>query len=119
MNLNNATIDCDQYWGPNFYLNCKQLCYITIHNGFSKTNSLYNKNTRAKSLLVYLNNNEENMFDVTLEDIPSPQKINIPQDINSKNIKEVRINFWCEPAYTGSKWNDMCITEIEFWGIPY
>ena len=40
MNLDNAVVDCDQYGGPTFYLNCKQLCYVIIHNGFSKTKAL-------------------------------------------------------------------------------
>lgn len=119
MNLDNAVVECDQYGGPTFYLNCKQLCYVIIHNGFSKTKALYNKNTRVKSLYIFLNNNEEDCIDVTLKDSSKPQRINIPQNETSKNITEIGISFPYEPAYTGSKWNDMCITEIEFWGIPY
>ena len=92
MNLDNAVVECDQYGGPTFYLNCKQLCYVIIHNGFSKTKALYNKNTRVKSLYIFLNNNEEDCIDATLKDSSKPQRINIPQNETSKNITEIAKN---------------------------
>ena len=61
------------------------------------------------------------MFDGSLRDRPVPQRLEIPLDIDgNSDIKQIGMNFNTQlngGYYAGEKWNDLCISEVEFWGF--
>ena len=120
--------DCDQLYGPIFSLNCKKLSHIIIRNGYGKSADAFKNNTRAaKVRFLSLADDEEDedgehvLFDGSLRDKPTPQRLEIPLDLEgNSNIKQIRMNFNTQlngGYYAGEKWNDLCISEVEFWGF--
>lgn len=117
--------DCDQLYGPIFSLNCKKLSHIIIRNGYGKSADAFKNNTRAAKVkflsLVDDEDDERVLFDGSLRDKPTPQRLEIPLDLDgNSNIKQIRMNFNTQlngGYYMGEKWNDLCITEVEFWGF--
>ena len=127
VNLDNESIyDCDMLYGPMFTVNCKKLSHIIIRNGYCKNENSYKNNTRAAKIVFYsLVKDEEDretvLFDGSLRDKPTPQRLEIPLDIDGNNdIKQIGMNFSTQlngGYYKGEKWNDLCISEVEFWGF--
>ena len=126
VNLDNAIYDCDMLFGPTFSINCKKLSYIIVHNGYCKNEDSFKNNTRAARIVVYSYNvrtwdgNEQIIFDGYLSDTSKPQRLEMSSDIEIKDItKHIGIKFYPERDggfFAGAKWNDLCISEIEFWG---
>lgn len=120
--------DCDQLYGPIFNLNCKKLSHIIIRNGYGKNADAFKNNTRAAKVrfLSLVDDDEDGdgervLFDGSLRDKPTPQRLEIPLDLtDNNNIKQIRMNFNTQlngGYYAGEKWNDLCISEVEFWGF--
>ena len=120
--------DCDQLYGPIFHLNCKKLSHIIIRNGYGKSADAFKNNTRAAKVkfLSLLDDEEDEdgervLFDGSLRDKSTPQRLEIPLDLEgNSNIKQIRMNFNTQlngGYYAGTKWNDLCISEVEFWGF--
>ena len=119
--------DCDQLYGPIFHLNCKKLSHIIIRNGYGKSADAFKNNTRAaKVRFLSLVDDEDGddervLFDGSLRDKSTPQRLEIPLDLEgNSNIKQIRMNFNTQlngGYYAGTKWNDLCISEVEFWGF--
>ena len=128
VNLDNDRIyDCDMLYGPTFTVNCKKLSHIIIRNGYCKSKDSFKNNTRAAKIVFYslVNNDEDSreevLFDGSLRDKPTPQRLEIPLDIDgNSDIKQIGMNFNTQlngGYYAGEKWNDLCISEVEFWGF--
>ena len=125
VNLDSAIYDCDALYGPYFEVPCKKLSHIIIRNGYAKSASAYINNARASYIYfeVETNDGSEDMgcygegFGVNLKDTPDPQRLNAPLNESwNNNIKTIQMVFPYGNFIKGAKWNDLCITEIEFWG---
>ncbi len=105
----------DEVKGPYFHLQFKNnysIDRIDIKNGFDINNILYNKNSRAKEIIIsFLTNNIE-LFatNIVLQDISNVQSINfkIPILFNM-------ISIYVYSSYPGTKYDDICLSKIEFW----
>ena len=119
--------DCDQLYGPIFSLNCKKLSHIIIRNGYCKNADSFKNNTRAAKVVFYSyvedaeGDDERILYDGSLRDKPTPQRLEIPLDKEvNDNIKQIGMIFNTQfngGYYAGEKWNDLCISEVEFWGF--
>lgn len=126
VNLDNESIyDCDMLYGPIFTIYCKKLSHIIIHNGYCKNAQSFKNNTRAAKIKFYrpadYNGYDYTLFYGTLRDISTPQRLDIPLNIEgNNNIKKIQMNFedrFGGGYYYGEKWNDLCVSEVEFWGF--
>ena len=113
--------DCGPYWiwGPVFEVPCKKLSHIIIRNGYGKSASSYIYNSRASFINFEIEGNGNlGGFNANLKDDPAPQRFNAPlKEEWNNNIVTIQISFDSQRGIIrGSKWNDLCITEIEFWG---
>lgn len=122
VNLDNPNIyDCDQLYGPIFKVNCKELSHIIIRNGYGKNENSYINNSRLARIRLINFDNEKIIVEEKLKDISTPQTIEIPANAEgNNNISQIWLVIDTETnggIYKGVKWNDLCISEIEFWGI--
>ena len=123
ISLEGAVFDKDMLYGPTFTVRCKKLSHIIIHNGYGKNESSYKNNTRAARIVFYTHDeqgNEHILFDGFLKDTPSPQRLEVASDMEGdSDIKRIGMKFYTQRDggfYTGEKWNDLCVSEVEFWG---
>lgn len=118
VNLDRAQFDGDALYGPYFEFSCRKLSHIIIRNGYAKSASAYINNSRASYIYFETEFNGENVgFNAQLRDTPDPQRINAPVNAAwNNNIRNLQMVFPCGSFVRGTKWNDLCITEIEFWG---
>lgn len=128
VNLDDEGIyDCDQLYGPLFTMNCKKLSHIIIRNGYCKNADAFKNNTRAAKIKFLSlvddegGDDERVLFDGPLRDTSKPQRLEIPLDLaDNNNIRQISMNFNTQlngGYYAGAKWNDLCISEVEFWGF--
>ena len=114
--------DLGDYYGPSFRIESGRLAYIIIRNGYGRSITSFRNNTRAAEVTVCDEGVGEGGYDITtvrLQDTNDPQKIVIPTSYTD-NVEYVKLSFG-NPAdgskfYRGAKWNDLCISEVEFWG---
>lgn len=80
---------------------------FTIENGYSKNENLYAQNNRAKKIQITVDDDE---FEYTLQDLGCgiKQTVYLPEKTTTTKIEIKFISF-----YKGTKYNDLCITEIE------
>ncbi len=127
VNLNDPSIrnyegdrDRDCIYGPWFDVKCKKLSHIVIHNGYGKSTSSFINNSRASRVAFEIEvNGELEWFEFPLRDDPSPQHLNVPLNIEgNNNIISIQLVLDSRGGgiIKGEKWNDLCISEIEFWG---
>lgn len=124
VNLDKANYDSDKLYGPVFYVECKKLSHIVIRNGYAKDENTFKNNARASRIIFC---NPENVRDEDestsylyvgiLKDILDEQTIDInPTRDCNRDIKKVQIIIPVDGIRHGEKWNDLCISEIEFYG---
>ena len=125
VNLDNASFDSDKLYGPVFTLNCSKLSHIIIRNGYAKSLDTYRNNARALHIIFCkvgsLNNEDEAtsyLYDGILEDAPDNYQIlEIASNASGNhNINKIQMIFPKDGIRYGAKWNDLCISEIEFYG---
>jgi hypothetical protein len=125
VSLNNRNIyggdgDLDPSWiqGPYFEVPCKKLSHIVIRNGYAKSASAYINNSRASYIFFEIETSDGlEGFGAKLKDTPDPQRLDAPLNESwNNNITTIQMGFPCGSFIKGAKWNDLCITEIEFWG---
>lgn len=127
VHLDNSIYDEDRLYGPSFTIKCKKLSHIIIRNGYGKSDDAYKNNARAaKVRFVSIKLDDDSpyppvLFEGELEDTPEPQRLEIPMDLADNNdIQEIQMVFYTPEmggVYPGRKWNDLCISEVEFWGF--
>ena len=111
----------DRIWGPEFEVKCKKLSHIVIRNGYGKSATAYINNSRLDYVEFSISGTEGGgTVEEDLEDVSTPQRIDIidvedSEDWN-RNITTVQMIFYIDGIIEGAKWNDLCISEIEFWG---
>ena len=83
-----------------------------IRNGFQKIHpkigNLYYKNNRLKYILLLANNGKRR--ELTLKDKEGTQSFLI----NIKNVNYITLVI--HDIYKGNKWDDTCLSDVEFWG---
>ena len=127
INLDKAIYDDDMLYGPMFTVSCKKLSHIIIRNGYCKNAGSFKNNTRAAKVVFYSyvedteGDDERILYDGSLRDKPTPQRLEIPLDKEgNENIKQIGMIFNTQfngGYYAGEKWNDLCVSEVEFWGF--
>lgn len=122
--------DYDALLGPTFTVECKKLAYIIIRNGYCKSEKAYRNNTRAAQisfvnqeysgdLTNWDNGGEALLYQGRLQDTMEPQRLDIPENKSCNNdVRRIQMIFDGDynSYYHGAKWNDLCISEVEFWG---
>lgn len=83
---------------------------IIINNGYGKSEKSYKDNSRARNISIYING--EFIQNKILEDTWRPQTIIL--DTPYHDVQEIKITI--TDIYRGLKYNDLCISEISFWG---
>ena len=106
-------------YGPTFWVKGKKLSYIIIRNGYCKNNKSFNNNTRASWIsfnILNADGSSRDYCDMDLNDTQSSQRINFSRDLDPNNITKIQMTFTEGCFYHGAKWDDLCISEVEFWG---
>lgn len=121
VNLDQAGYDGDELYGPIFSMNCKKLTHIVIHNGYAKSNEAYQNNARALRLVFCKNDGKYGrvsyLYEGFLKDTPEKQTLVIdPNKDCNYDIEDIQIIFPVDGLRYGTKWKDLCVSEIEFWG---
>ena len=122
VNLDRASYDSDKLYGPTFTVRCKKLSHIVIRNGYAKDDASFRNNSRA-SRIIFCNADkvsDENesasyLYEGIVKDTPEPQTLKVNGNANS-DIHEIQMIFPIDGLRRGAKWNDLCISEVEFWG---
>ncbi|MBD5221913.1 MAG: hypothetical protein HDS70_06080 [Bacteroidales bacterium] len=118
--------DADLYYGPTFYVNADRIDRIVLTNGYAKSNKAFRDNTRASHIIIARSNydNEvEETYDAVLYEGPikdtfSPQTLPVsPTYRHKKGNQKYQIIFSPGDFYYGDKWEDLCVSEMEFYGI--
>lgn len=122
ISLDKASYEGGRLYGPTFTVRCKKLSHIVLCNGYAKNDASYKNNSRAAHIIFC---NVDNMsgvddessllYEGILKDTPEPQTLSINEKAN-KNIKQIQMIFPVDGLRRGAKWNDLCISEVEFWG---
>jgi hypothetical protein len=125
VNLDNASFDSDKLYGPVFTLNCSKLSHIIIRNGYAKSQDAYKNNARALHIIFcnaeMVGDEDEAtsyLYDGMLEDTyDAYQILEIASNASGNhNINKIQMIFPKDGIRHGAKWNDLCISEIEFYG---
>lgn len=130
--LSKTQPESDKIYGPSMNINAKKLAYVKIMNGYGKSPEIFKKNTRAKWIEIYRESGnefpepEDIIYSGPLKDTMTPQTLEIKDRFdNSRPTGRVQIRFKGyypgypdDGYYMGSKWDDLVISELEFYGIP-
>lgn len=122
ISLDKASFKDGKLYGPTFSVHCKKLSHIVLCNGYAKNDASYKNNSRAAHIIFcnvdnIIGEDEESSFlyEGILKDTPEPQTLSINGKAN-KNIRQIQIIFPVDGIRRGARWNDLCISEVEFWG---
>jgi len=125
VNLDKANYDSDKLYGPVFYVECKKLSHIVIRNGYAKDENTFKNNARALHIIFcnaeMVGDEDEAtsyLYDGMLEDTyDAYQILEIASNTSGNhNINKIQMIFPKDGIRYGAKWNDLCISEIEFYG---
>ena len=122
VNLDRASYDCDKLYGPTFTVRCKKLSHIVLRNGYAKNSASYTNNSRASRIIFCNADNVSDedeeasyLYEGIVKDTPEPQTLTISGSANS-DIHQIQMIFPNDGFRHGAKWNDLCVSEVEFWG---
>ena len=90
---------------------------IEIFNGYGKSKDAFKKNRRAKKIAIYANGLKDGnkIATITLRDQMDGQVVAMPASALAENVDMLFIKILS--TYKGSKWDDLCISEIALLGI--
>lgn len=88
---------------------------VTIYNGYIKNKELWQANSRAKKLKLYINNKPYANFE--LQDITASQSFKIDAIQSTDSTKDLVLTFEVIEIYKGTKYDDLAISEINFDGL--
>lgn len=89
---------------------------IVINNGFEFNTNIYYQNSRPKEVQIQIQNNDDQFNHYTFQsniqllDSQARQEINLGNEIKIRNICIL-----VSDTYPGTKYDDICISEMEFW----
>ncbi len=88
---------------------------VIIYNGYIKNKELWQANSRAKRIKVYINNKPYAILE--LQDVTASQSFKIDPVRSKDSTKDLILTFEIVEIYKGSKYNDVVISEINFDGL--
>lgn len=117
--------------GPSMNVNAKKIAYVNLKNGYGKNKDSFNKNSRAAWIeIVRMESGDESapeniIYSGPVKDVMEFQSLPVNNQFdNSRPTGRVRLKFKPYAAgksndgyYMGSKWDDLVISEIEFYGV--
>ena len=97
-----------------FHISAEKIKYIEVFNGYGKSLLRHGQNSRAKQVSIYADrvNTANIIWKGELKDTLGFQKIIL--DNQPKNTSHIFLKI--NSVYPGNKWNDLCISEIKFFG---
>lgn len=125
--LSQTNYDSQPYlYGPMFKVNGSKIDHIVIRNGYHKNSDSFKKNTRASWIRISrasagISPDESDiLWEGSLSDTMSPETLTVSRRYDqSRPTGRVAITFSSKDDdryYHGSKWDDLVISELEFWG---
>lgn len=123
--LADTSYDYDSYlYGPRFTVNGSDIDHIVIRNGYHKNSDSFKKNTRAAWIRIYRDNggspsSSDILYEGKLSDSMSAQTLQVKPSYRHHSGDRIAIAFSSadeDRYYHGSKWDDLVISELEFWG---
>ena len=125
--LPHTNYDTQPYlYGPIFNVNGSKIDHIVIRNGYHKNSDVFRKNTRASWIRISrasagsYPSSSDILWEGPLSDTMSPQTLTVSNLYDqSEPTERVMLTFSSEyddQYYHGSKWDDLSISELEFWG---
>jgi hypothetical protein len=88
---------------------------VTIYNGYIKNKELWQANSRAKKLKLYINNKP--YANLELQDVTASQSFKIDPIQSTDSTKDLVLTFEVIEIYKGTKYDDLAISEINFDGL--
>lgn len=88
---------------------------VEIYSGYQKSDLLFRENSRPKRLRLYVNNVPHGVLN--LQDSRALQSFAIGTQGRREDGKPLALRFEVLEVYPGSKYRDLCISEINFDGI--
>jgi hypothetical protein len=88
---------------------------VTIYNGYIKNKELWQANSRAKKLKLYINNKP--YANLELQDVTASQSFKIDPIQSTDSTKDLVLTFEVIEIYKGTKYGDLAISEINFDGL--
>jgi len=88
---------------------------VTIYNGYIKNKELWQANSRAKKLKLYINNKP--YANLELQDVTASQSFKIDAIQSTDSKKDLVLTFEVIEIYKGTKYDDLAISEINFDGL--
>ena len=77
----------------------------------------YKNNARTTGISFLNFKNQAVLYEGPLKDTSKPQRLDVFSDSEgNNNLEQVGISFFDYDFISGEKWNDLCISEVEFWG---
>jgi hypothetical protein len=97
-----------------FHVSAEKVGHIELFNGYGKSELRHEQNSRAKEVSIYSNRMTTSniIWKGFLKDTLGFQKI----DLKTRQEKTSHIYIKINSVYPGNKWNDLCISEIKFFG---
>lgn len=125
--LSQTNYDSQPYlYGPMFKVNGSKIDHIVIRNGYHKNSDIFKKNTRASWIRISrasagnYPSSSDILWEGPLSDTMSPQTLYVSRIYDqSRPTERLIITFSSkddDQYYHGSKWDDLVISELEFWG---
>jgi hypothetical protein len=87
---------------------------IHVYNGYAKSESLWKANSRVKRMAIYVDG--QHAFDLELEDTYLGQVFQIPPISSIAEGQKRTLQLVITGTYPGTKYVDVCISEINFNG---
>lgn len=123
VNLSSAPFDCDALWGPVFNVDAERIDYIVFTNGYGKSDKVFHDNARVKQLTIarygydieWEETKDYVLYSGPVMDSAGPQKLKVSpryRHIPGKGKYQIVVH----EIYSGNKWDDLCVSEIEFFG---
>lgn len=93
-----------------FFMHANKLYKLSLINGYNKNRTLFENNSRAKDVRVYINGVLDNRYTLSGMEERFPEYITLSKEYN--DVREVKIVI--SSVYEGDKWNDLCISDVCF-----
>lgn len=124
--LSTAPFDCDALYGPTFDIEATRIDYIMFTNGYAKSAKSFNDNSRAKYVIIARadydveddspDTDRKILYSGPIADTSSPQRLKVQAGYRHIPGRERYQIIFLSDFTHGTKYDDLCISEIEFYG---
>ena len=117
VNIDEVGLDYRDLLALTLDVNCDKISHLIISNGYVKNQSSFTKNSRPSYIVITNANTGEVLFSGALNDSSTPQVIYIPTDKRgNSNLRSINITIPRGKYFSGTKYRDLCLSEIEVYG---